>query len=408
MRVLLSTFGSRGDVQPLAGLALRLREKGAQVRVCAPPDREFADLLAGVGVPFVPGGEAVRPIVTGATKMAPQSLPERAAGIMSAHYERIIEAARDSDAVVATGLFPACAAARAAAEKAGARYALAAFAPTVLPSHHHPPYERPGRPHPPEITDNRELWDRNIEDMNALFGKAYNDLRSSIGLEPVDDVRGHVYTRRPWLAADPVLSPWPPTDFEVEQTGAWILPDERPLPADLEAFLEAGAPPVYVSFGSMPMQASRDAAQIAAEAARAHGRRVVLGSGWADLAFEDASSDGAEDRFVVGEVNQQALFPRMAAVVHHGGAGTTFTATRSGTPQVVVPQIVDQPYWAGRVADLGIGAAHEGPSFTVESMSAALERALAPETAARAEAVEGEVRTDGTTVAANLLFEAVG
>ena len=95
----------------------------------------------------------------------------------------------------------------------------------------------------------------------------------------------------------------------------------------------------------------------------------------------------------------------MAAVVHHGGAGTTTTAARAGAPQVVVPQIGDQPYWAGRVADLGIGAAHDGPTPTFESLSAALRTALTPETRARATAVAGTIRTDGAAVAAKLLLD---
>ena len=91
--------------------------------------------------------------------------------------------------------------------------------------------------------------------------------------------------------------------------------------------------------------------------------------------------------------------------MHHGGAGTTTTAARAGAPQVVVPQMADQPYWAGRVADLGIGAAHDGPTPTFESLSAALATALAPETRARATAVAGMIRTDGATVAAKLLLD---
>jgi vancomycin aglycone glucosyltransferase len=97
----------------------------------------------------------------------------------------------------------------------------------------------------------------------------------------------------------------------------------------------------------------------------------------------------------------------MAAVVHHGGAGTTTTATRAGAPQVVIPQLADQPYWAGRVADLGIGTAHDGPTPTTESLSAALRTVLTPETRARATAVAGTIRTDGATVAATLLLDAV-
>ena len=114
--------------------------------------------------------------------------------------------------------------------------------------------------------------------------------------------------------------------------------------------------------------------------------------------------DDQDDCFVIGEVNQQKLFARVAAVVHHGGAGTTTTAARAGAPQVVVPQGGDQIYWAGRVAELGIGAAHDGPTPTVQSLSAALRTALTPETRARATAVAAEVRTDGATMAANLVL----
>jgi vancomycin aglycone glucosyltransferase len=158
---------------------------------------------------------------------------------------------------------------------------------------------------------------------------------------------------------------------------------------------------VYVGFGSM--RAPTDFAQVAIEAIRAHGRRVLVGRGWADLAL----LDDRDDCFAVGEVNQQALFGRVAAVVHHGGAGTTTTAARAGAPQLVVPQMADQPYFAGRVADLGIGAAHDGPTPTTESLLAALRTALAPEARVRATAVAGTIRSDGATVAATLLLDAV-
>jgi vancomycin aglycone glucosyltransferase len=98
----------------------------------------------------------------------------------------------------------------------------------------------------------------------------------------------------------------------------------------------------------------------------------------------------------------------VAAVVHHGGAGTTTTAARAGAPQVVVPRIADQPYWAARVVKLGIGSAHDGPTPAFDSLSAALIAALAPETRERARAVAGTIRTDGATVAAKLLLDGAG
>jgi vancomycin aglycone glucosyltransferase len=158
---------------------------------------------------------------------------------------------------------------------------------------------------------------------------------------------------------------------------------------------------VYVGFGSIAMRSSTDVAQVAVEAIRAQACRAVVARGWADLSLIDE----ADDCFVVGEVNHQALFGRVAAVVHHGGQGTTTTATRSGSPQVVVPQGADQPYWAARVADLGIGVAHDGPTPTTESLPTALKTVLTPETRSRASAVAGAIRTDGAAVAAKLLLE---
>ena len=404
MRVVLLTYGSRGDVEPMLGLAVALRELGAEVRVCAPPD--FEELLAAVGVPLVPIGQSVRALATDALTGKPTKLPptmaERAAWLFDSVYDAVAPVAEGSDLVVATGLLPAAAAARAAAEKAGVPYAFVSYFPSYLPSPHHPPLAFPGHPLPADVTDNRELWDLNTEVLNELFGGAVNARRAALGLPPVPDIRDHVLTDRPLLASDPALSPWQePAELDVVQTGAWIRTDARPLPADLETFLAAGAPPVYVGFGSMPLRDAADVSRAAVEAVRAQGHRVLLGRGWADLAL----IDGEDDCCVVGEVNQQELFRRVAAVVHHGGAGTTTTAARAGAPQVVVAQMADQPYWAGRVAELGIGAAHDGPTPTYASLTAALTVALAPETRERARSLAAEVRTDGATVAAKLLLE---
>jgi vancomycin aglycone glucosyltransferase len=268
-----------------------------------------------------------------------------------------------------------------------------------FPSPHHAPMQRPGKPFPPGETDNRVLWDVDAERVQALYGAPLNAHRAALGLPPVDNVRDHVFTDSPWLAADSTLCPWPGSPYlDVVQTGAWILPDGRPLPADLEAFLDAGTPPVYVSFGSV--RAPEGVARVAIEAIRAQGRRVLVSRGWADLAL----IDDRDDCLVVGEVNHQKLFGRMAAVVHHGGAGTTTTAAIAGAAQVVVPQIADQPYWASRVAALGIGAAHDGPTPTFESLSAALATALTAETRTRAIEVAGLIRTDGAMVAAERLL----
>ncbi|MEU6554441.1 glycosyltransferase [Streptomyces sp. NPDC046915] len=406
MRVLLMSYGSRGDIEPMTALAVQLRALGAEARVCAPPD--FAELLDDADIPLAPIGRPVRPMVkgavTGTAPMPAEGLSQRAAALVATTYDAVAAAAEGCDAVVATGLLPAAAAARSAAENLGIPYVFVAYFPSYLPSPHHPPLPRPGSPSPAEATDNRVLWDLDLENMNALFGTGLNAHRATIGLPPVDNFRDYVLTDQPWLAADPTLSPWlQPAELDVVQTGAWLRPDERPLLAELEAFLDAGTPPVHVGFGSIPMRDAQNVAQAAIEAVRAQGRRALVSGGWADLAL----IDDQDDCFAVGEVNHHALFRRVAAVVHHGGAGTTTTAALAGAPQVVVPQIADQPYWAGRVAELGIGAAHGGPTPTFESLSAVLRTALTPETRARARAVADMISTDGATVAAKLLLDAV-
>jgi vancomycin aglycone glucosyltransferase len=134
-------------------------------------------------------------------------------------------------------------------------------------------------------------------------------------------------------------------------------------------------------------------------AARALGRRAIVSRGW----FDDSLVDGEPDCLSIGEVNVHALFARVAAVVHHGGAGTTAAAALAGVPQVVIPSRYDQHYWAQRVHTLGIGVAHPADAPTRDSLSSALAQSLRPEVTVRAGAVAGSVRRDGTHVAAQKL-----
>jgi vancomycin aglycone glucosyltransferase len=400
MRVLLSTIGSRGDVQPLVALALQLRAFGREVRLCVPPD--FQDWIESLGIDMTPIGPEVRNTAAASAPGPPS--PERrrqlAEATVAAQFETVAAAARECDVIVAATALQI--AARSVAEEMGIPYVFAGYCPIVFPSPHHAPPALPpipGQPPAPATADNRELWARDAARFADLFGPALNAHRASIGLAPVGDVRSHIFTERPWLAADPTLAPWPdPADGSVFQTGAWILPDDRPLSSDLETFLDRGEPPVYFGFGSM--RAPQDAAAALIQSVRALGRRAIVSRGWADLSI----GDDQRDCFAVGEVNVYALFKRVAAVVHHGGAGTTTAAAIAGAPQVVIPQIYDQHYWAKRIAELGIGTAHPPGSPTVVSLTSALDLALQSDVTARARSVAAAVRTDGAQTAAQRLM----
>lgn len=399
MRVLLSTIGSRGDVQPLVAVALELKALGHPVRLCVPPD--FREWIEGLGLPVTPVGPELRSTGKASPTAAPPTPEQRSKMIedmVTNQFTTVTAAAQGCDVIVAaTGLQIAT---RSVAEKLGIRYVFAALCPNVLPSPLHPPpvYGIRGQTPAPATADNRELWAKDAAIYHQSFGAVLNSVRASAGLAPISDVRSHVFADRPWLAADPVLGPWPdPADDSVWQTGAWVLRDERPLSPELETFLGAGEPPVYFGFGSI--RATPGLSEAMVQAARALGRRVILLRGWADLSL----IDNQPDCLAIGEVNQQALFKRVAAVVHHGGAGTTTAAALAGAPQVVIPQMYDQHYWARRIHELGCGTAHAPGAATAESLTEVLRQTLQPEVTARAQTIAARMTRDGARTAARRL-----
>jgi vancomycin aglycone glucosyltransferase len=147
------------------------------------------------------------------------------------------------------------------------------------------------------------------------------------------------------------------------------------------------------------MRVEQNLGQTLIDAARAVGRRAIVSRGWADLSAIDEP-----DCLTIGEENLQELFTRVAAIVHHGGAGTTTIAALAGTPQVVVPQMYDQHYFARRIQELGIGTAHAAGTPTTESLTVALERTLQRPVAARARAIGADVLRDGAQAAAERLI----
>ncbi len=148
----------------------------------------------------------------------------------------------------------------------------------------------------------------------------------------------------------PAPSDW--TD-DIHITGYWFLDsaEDWTPPATLAAFLESGPPPVYIGFGSMSSREPEKTAAMVIDALREIGQRAILLSGWGGL----QAGDLPESVFMIDSVPHAWLFPRMAALVHHGGAGTTAAGLRAGVPSVAVPFFGDQPFWGRRIADLGVG-----------------------------------------------------
>jgi sterol 3beta-glucosyltransferase len=147
-----------------------------------------------------------------------------------------------------------------------------------------------------------------------------------------------------------------PTDWHnTEVTGYWFLDEAADWtpPATLSKFLANGAPPVYIGFGSMGSRNPAETADLVLAALDRAGQRGILVSGWGGLSQAQLPATV----HMMESVSHSWLFPRVAAVVHHGGAGTTAAGLRAGVPSIVVPFFGDQLFWGQRVEKLGVGTA---------------------------------------------------
>jgi vancomycin aglycone glucosyltransferase len=352
MRIAIAAEGTRGDVHPMLALAEHLVAAGHSVRFCAPPD--FADVVARSGIEFVAvGADAHRFMAESAVALHRGGVPFlrriHAWGEQGlAHQFRALpDAVAGMDRLLAAGTILAGAS---AAELHGIPFRFIAYTPALLPSAEHTPAFFPFQTR--RRWSNRALW----WSARALFTGAVrgelNRARRALGLPPVRDVLRHLLSLNPVLAVDrPLASSPDDCPIPVRQVPCLHPRAGDPLPEKLERFLGAGPPPIFLGFGSMPDPDPAATTERLLAAIDALGCRALISRGWAGLG-EVALP---EHVLAIGDVSHAQLFSRVAAVVHHGGAGTTHTAARAGVPQVVVPHLLDQFYFARRVAELGIG-----------------------------------------------------
>jgi vancomycin aglycone glucosyltransferase len=412
MKVFLTSVGSRGDVQPILALALELRDLGHTALVCAAPN--FQTWVESYGIAFVPVGpdlekwtraRADGPLPAQKAKQKP--LPEQARQFVrhtvNEQFQVVGEAVRDCDGILAGGVLAT--AGRSWAEARQIPYVYVAYSPATLPSPDHPPAKiNTVYPQSLPARTNRMLWMTDERMFNRVFRDPVNEQRAALGLPPVRNLARYNQTDQPWLAADPVLAPaGAPIKMQITQTGAWFLADPTPLPDSIETFLAAGPPPLYFGFGSMGVTAQTS--QVVGEAVRALGCRAIISQGWGQL----NAGDAGPDCLTIGNVNHEKLFPRVAVIAHHGGAGTTTAAARAGTPQVIMPHNYDQFYWAHRVQALGVGVAGGAVAdLTVAALAGAVRACLQPEMTTRAQALASRMELHGARSAAEQLSAAFG
>ena len=359
MRVLIVTGGTRGDVDPLFALHRALERAGHSVLFAGPPD--FAHLRER-GVDYLPVGSEARAWAEDWGRRPPTRavLRETARAELELHVRTLLPHLEGVDVVLGCG---GAYAASTLAEAAGASFWRVAFCPIELRSRRHPPAYVPLQLRSLPSLVCRALWQLHRVRLDDLLRDELNGHRRALGLRPATDTWHCIVGDRVLLACDTLLANAPPDwPGHVVQTGAWRTPSSAALAPELERFLAAGPTPVFAGLSS---QVSADAAATTAAlvgGARRAGLRLVLARGW------DGLGEGVEDEdvLVVDGAPHDALVRRVAAVVHHGGAGTIAAAARAGVPQLAIPISHDQYYWARRIHRAGLGP---GP-IPIASLSA--------------------------------------
>lgn len=364
MKILIATFGVRGDVQPYLALAVGLQSAGHRVTLVTSDN--FTGWIHSYGVSTHP---ARFNMVEFTQKPETQALLRSGNLIRQVRLLRdlmrqnaeaqddVWAAIQDADFVIQS---PTASGALEAVSQRGIPAAFAApvpFAPTrAFPSFFLGAARfslGAGYNALTHALMHRVLW-------SAMGGPTTNPLRRKLGLRPwgsYADVLAH--SRRlgaPWLYGFSAHVLPRPTDWDESQhvTGYWFL-DPAPgwaPPEDLVHFLKAGPSPVYVGFGSMNHADPERQTRLALQALELSGQRGVLLTGWGGLRRQAAPATV----YFVDDVPHTWLFPKMAALVHHGGAGTTGAGLRAGVPNLITPLAPnDQPAWAERVVKLGVG-----------------------------------------------------
>lgn len=423
MKVLILTYGSRGDVQPYVALGLGLKARGHEV-VLATSERfrDFVethslryghvsdDLLAIIdtdeGKDLLEKGSSLYQVVKSSIRLSRQVAP-----LQRAMMGETWDVARDfrPDIIV---YHSKAGAAPHIAEKLGVPCVLATPIPMFVPTQAFrfivfPNWKFGGWYNKASyrlilFLTNR-VWARYIRDFRASVGLARlksHDMRQMPDGSDIPILHGHSE------AVLPRPDDWPAT---AHVTGYWFL--DRKVgwtpPREVTAFLDAGPPPVYVGFGSMSGRDPERLARTVVEALQSTGLRGIIATGWGGLKVDDLP----ETILKIDQVPHEWLFPRVAAVVHHGGAGTTAAGLRAGKPSVIVPFFGDQPFWGSLVHKIGAGPKPIRRSrLTAEALASALREATGSKALIATAARIGErIRSeDGVANAVSLIERYAG
>jgi UDP:flavonoid glycosyltransferase YjiC (YdhE family) len=360
MRILIIAPGSRGDVQPYIALGKGLQNAGHYIRLVS--HSNFESLITSYGLEFWSFGNDVKDAVESnemreltekgnflllLAKMAKEAQREALR-----FAEGGLLAAQSMDIVLSGigGVFIGTA----IAEKMDMPLVQAYVFP-FTPTHE---FSSVLTPRLPALLNRlshevaRQLMWQGFRSADTIARKKVLDIPAAPLRGPYDSKSTQnmpvLYGFSPSVI--PAPSDW---NRNIHITGYWFVDEEDDWqpPAPLLDFLQSGSQPVYIGFGSMANRNPEQTTDMILQALALTNQRAVLLSGWGGL----QKNNGPDSVFMIDSIPHSWLFPRMSAIIHHGGASTTAAGLRAGVPSVVIPFFGDQPFWGQRIADLGVG-----------------------------------------------------
>ena len=418
MRITILAGGSRGDVQPFIALGLELKKTGQQVRIAT--FKNFEDLVDSQGLDFYSLKGDVASVAFSLNMQTARQADNPLKLILSFRQLKSYVLDMQGD------FFDACTGSDAIIYHPGATIGYFAAQYLKIPSILATPFPMtPTRDYPALMFYNsvrlgkvfnflshkifeQVMWSTSSSAVKQFwlkkFGHAPQGFSSPFGKQTTRKLPTIVSCSE---YVFPKPKDWPQ---HVYNTGYWFLNEEvgwEPS-GDLLDFLQNGTPPVYVGFGSLgDANQAVQTTRLVIEALKSSGQRGVLATGWSGMSKIDAIPEGI---FILESAPHAWLFPRMAAVVHHGGAGTTAAGLRAGVPAVIVPHSNDQFAWGRRVHELGVGSKPiPRKSLTAGKLAEAIRFALTKEVREAARDLGMNIQAEkGAEAAAKIITDCIG
>ena len=400
MHITILTLGSRGDVQPFIALGMGLKKAGYQVRIASTANFESDIRSSGLEFALISGNPKEGIESAEGQAMLKTKNPIAFVRRMGDFLEPVMEialidsweACQGTDAIIGGG-FPFWG--FDIAEKLGIPFYYAYLIPG------YPTKEFPHAITPSHLEKLGGIYNRFSYTLTNLlywqfFSKPVNKFRKSILNLPPTGIGQNAFTKMEnanveyLVGCSPSVMP-KPKDWSnrVHLTGYWFLdePDNFIPPADLVEFLKAGSPPVYIGFGSMGGEEAQKISEIALAALAKTNQRGIFLTGWGGM----EKSDLPDTVFQIDNIPHSWLFPQMACIVHHGGAGTTAANFRAGVPSVIIPFFFDQQFWAYQAEKLGVSPATiDRKNLNVDTLAQAITNAVENQSIQKQAAILGE------------------